>query len=139
MSGVRFYLASSLDNAEAARLLCNRLVAEGHTCTYRWWVHGAVLPDRLRETADLEMKGVLTADVLIVLMPAARGSHVEFGIALATWKSIVLVGPMKTLTDRPVCFYAHVRVSPILHDDEEVRTEALVALLAMHARKEAVA
>lgn len=137
--GVRFYIASSLDNAEAARQLCNRLTAEGHVCTYKWWVHGAVLPDRMRETAELELAGVLSAHVVIVLMPAARGSHVEFGIALAAWKSIVLVGPTAAIKDKPVCFYAHPRVSLVLHDEEEVQTETLVALLAMHAREEAVA
>lgn len=137
MSGLRFYLASGLDNADAARALANRLTAEGHHCQYRWWVHGAVLPDRMRETAELEMGGVLTADVVIVLMPGSRGTHVELGIALASMKSIVLVGPTSTIRDRPVCFYAHKRVSLILHDEVEVQTETLVALLALHAREQA--
>lgn len=139
MTGVRFYIASSLGNAVAARALCVRLESEGHTCTYKWWVHGAVLPDRMRETAQIEMAGVMTAHVVIVLMPGGRGTHVELGIALAAWKSIVLVGPTKTLTDRPVSFYAHPRVSLVLHDEVPVQTETLVALLAMHARDEVAA
>lgn len=137
MSGLRFYLASGLDNADAARRLCNRLEAEGHQCQYRWWIHGAVLPDRMRETAELEMAGVMTADVVVILMPGGRGTHVELGIALASMKSIVLVGPTSTIRDRPVCFYAHKRVSLVLHDDVEIQTETLVALLAMHARERA--
>lgn len=136
MNGLRFYLASSLDNADGARRLCARLVDEGHACTYRWWTHGPQ-PHRMRDVSQAEMGGVLAADVVIVLMPGGRGTHVELGIALGVGKSIVLVGPTATLADRPVCFYAHPRVSHVLHDEEAIQTEALVALLAMHAREEA--
>lgn len=130
---LRYYLASSLDNAAVAAALAERLATEGHAVTYRWWLHGPQ-PHRMREVSQLEMLGVLTADVVIVLLPGGRGTHVEMGAAIAAGKSVVLVGPMDTLTERPVCFYAHPRVSHVLHDSIEVQTEALCALLAMHAR-----
>lgn len=133
---VRYYLASGLDNTDAVLRLYERLKAEGHIASYKWWIHGAQ-PHRLREIAELEAAGVASADVVIVLLPGGRGTHVEMGMALAIGKSVVLVGPTKTLTDRPVAFYGMKNVTPCLFDDEEQRTEALCALLNMHAREQA--
>lgn len=40
-----------------------------------------------------EKNAVLDADFLIVLLPAGKGSHIEFGIALGQGKKIYLYSP----------------------------------------------
>jgi nucleoside 2-deoxyribosyltransferase len=101
MPSRRFYIASSLDNAEAVRQLACTLRARGHVHTYDWTTHGAVFKPSaepednvaaMRDVARSEMKGVTTADVVIVLLPGGRGTHVEMGGALAAGKRVLVVG-----------------------------------------------
>lgn len=82
----RYYIASSLDNADQVRSLKAKLDAAGWEHTYDWTVHGSVQREgaaRLAEVADDETDGVLCADVVIVLLPGGRGTHTELGMAVA--------------------------------------------------------
>ncbi|NIK76664.1 hypothetical protein FHS15_001789 [Paenibacillus castaneae] len=45
------------------------------------------------------MAAVLGADVVIVMMPAGNGSHVELGIALGSKKKIYLYSPTDEFND----------------------------------------
>ncbi|WP_241773310.1 hypothetical protein [Bacillus sp. LL01] len=44
----------------------------------------------LKEIGEKELSAVLEADFLIVLLPAGKGSHIEFGIALGQGMNIYL-------------------------------------------------
>lgn len=88
---MKFYIASKLENAETVKKVANVLKAAGHSHTYDWTTHGSVKEitgnkkesiDRLTQVAESERKGVLDADILVVLLPGGRGTHVELGIAL---------------------------------------------------------
>lgn len=82
---MRVYIATSLERVQEQRALAARLRRLGHEITYDWSVHGSVQhlgPDRIREVAAAEVAGVVAADVVIVLLPGGRGTHVELGIAL---------------------------------------------------------
>jgi hypothetical protein len=82
----KFYIASSLDNAGQVRQLAETLKAAGWTHTYDWTVHGSVAgqgEQAFVDTATAEVEGVRWADVVVVLLPGGRGTHVELGIALA--------------------------------------------------------
>lgn len=115
-----FYIASSLDNAEAVRQLAQTLLGRGH-----WTVHGAAYrPEEsaarnvvvMRDVARAEMKGVTTADVVIVLLPGGRGTHVELGGALATGKRVLIVGDRDVRHGdgpRPCAFYHHAAVEHV--------------------------
>ena len=46
--------------------------------------------ERLAEVGQKEFNGVMDADVVIVLTPQGRGTHTEFGMALAFGKAIYL-------------------------------------------------
>ena len=88
----KIYVASSLLNKENVNIFYKILTDNDHEITYDWTTHGRVVcQDELIDIAKKEFDGVVDADVLVMLMPARNGSHVEFGIALALGKPIILV------------------------------------------------
>lgn len=91
----RAYIASSLENAMQVELLRNEFITAGWEITHDWTTHGSVQAEgeaRIREVAMLEVQGVLTADAMVVLLPGARGTHVELGVAIATRTPTLIVG-----------------------------------------------
>lgn len=118
MKPFTFYIASSLENHAAVRELADRLIAAGHYHTYDWTKHGSVQAGGeavWRAVAQDETNGVVDADVVIVLLPGRRGTHVEFGIALgrvySDWPAdkIIIVGSDEALLEagRTCIFYHH--------------------------------
>jgi nucleoside 2-deoxyribosyltransferase len=88
----KIYVASSLLNKENVSELYRFLIENGHEITYDWTTHGRVIcPDELISIARKEFDGVVDADLLLMLMPARNGSHVEFGVALALGKPIIIL------------------------------------------------
>ena len=84
---MKFYVASGVPNAEKVNLAADALAAAGHTRTYDWTRHGDVsktAPERKREVAALEAKGVADAELVVLLLPGRFGTHAELGIALAS-------------------------------------------------------
>jgi len=68
-----------------------RLVDKGFVHTYDWTKNKrASTIEDLMEIGLQEKNAVLDADFLIVLLPAGKGSHIEFGIALGQGKKIYL-------------------------------------------------
>lgn len=108
---MKFYIASKLENAARVRELAEALKARGWRQTYDWTVHGSVRGDRerLKETACAEWGGVQDADIIIVLLPGGRGTHTEFGMALAMGKDIVLhsedPAPFEPASEETSAFY----------------------------------
>jgi nucleoside 2-deoxyribosyltransferase len=90
---MKFYIASKLENYEQVQYLRDKLVKEGWTHTYDWTQHGSVKSistEELKEVAEKEFKGVIDADVVIVLTPQGMGTHVELGAALALDKKVFI-------------------------------------------------
>jgi len=90
---VKFYIASKLENFSQVQYLANKLKCAGWTHTYDWTVHGSVKESNigiLKEVGQNEFNGVKDADILIVLTPQGRGTHTEFGMAIAFNKKIYL-------------------------------------------------
>lgn len=95
MSLAKVYIASRLENAAAVRELRDELAKRDVALTYDWTAHGSVQgqgAERMREVAHAEAKGVEDADLVIVLLPGGRGTHVEIGIAIGNGVDILLVG-----------------------------------------------
>lgn len=93
--GTRFYVASGIENLPAAQQLIRQLEERGWVCTYDWTQHGSLQsqPDRWSTVAAREAYGVSQCDVFIALLPGARGTHFEFGVAYASYNNeIFLVG-----------------------------------------------
>lgn len=110
---MNFYIATKLENHREHNRLRDILIAAGHSITYDWTEHGPVYTHglkRVAEVADLEIKGVRDADVVIVLWPGGRGTHVELGAAIAGNKFIVLVSEVEghhIASPETCAFYHH--------------------------------
>lgn len=109
----RYYLASGLENAPMVKRLHKSMQKAGWTCSYDWTAHGSVQAQGdqvIAKVAADEAMGVVSCDVVIVLMPGGRGTHVELGMALALGRPVVLVGSKGVITraSKQVCaFYLH--------------------------------
>lgn len=90
---MKFYIASKLENYEQVQYLRDKLKEQRWIHTYDWTQHGSVKSistEILKEVAEKEFQGVKDADVVIVLTPQGRGTHVELGIALALGKKVFI-------------------------------------------------
>src|SRR5689334_16558704 len=95
---MKYYIASALENVEPVRRVRDYMKWFGHEITHDWTTHGPVWQrgtQVCKETLDLEINGVLNADVVIVLWPAMRGSHVELGLAIGAGKKIIFYSPVE--------------------------------------------
>lgn len=136
----RYYIASRLEAAERVRDLKRVLDARGWYHTYDWTVHGSVQdagPEVIREVAEREVRGVLDATVLIVLLPGGRGTHTELGIGIAQaciedcsmprrWYRIVLLSESPEIDfgqdGRTCAFYHHPYVERVSSWDQLLAT-----------------
>ncbi len=92
---MKVYVASSLSHADAVKALYLELEKDGWTITHKWPEHGSVQdqgPEAIRKAALDETAGVMSADLLIVLLPGGRGTHAELGIACGIGKPIIIAG-----------------------------------------------
>lgn len=131
---MRFYIASRLENAETVSRVAKVLKAAGHIHTYDWTAHGSVQSEgaeRINEVAEAEMRGVINADAIIVLLPGGRGTHAELGIALGAGnKSIVICAADESMfmqDDRTCAFYWNNGTQRVVGTE----VEWLEAILAM--------
>ena len=86
------YIATSLANHANHNLLRDELAKHGIRLSFDWTLpRDPEIPRS--ELAWLELQGVKYADLVVVLLPGGRGTHVEFGAALAYEKPIIVYGP----------------------------------------------
>jgi nucleoside 2-deoxyribosyltransferase len=110
---MKIYIASKLENFENVHALRDCLRENGHEITYDWTLHGPVYGSglaRVREVAEAEAQGVLAADIVIVVWPGGRGTHVEMGMAIAARKVVIFVSGDErhhTATTETCAFYHH--------------------------------
>lgn len=61
--------------------------------TYDWTAHGSIKETDIETLEDIGQKeadGVKNADIVIVLTPQGRGTHVELGMAIASNKTVYI-------------------------------------------------
>ena len=98
------YIASSLNNKDRFRQLRNQLIERGINITYDWTSHGFVDDEsELINIALAEVKGVGDSDCVLMITPARKGSHFEFGYAYA--KNIPVVILIEEKDYVPVSFH----------------------------------
>lgn len=96
---MKYYIASSLMNAGVVKEHIEILNALGYELTYDWTSHGKITEEeygdnwlaKLKEVGIQERDGVLNAEMIIMIMPARAGSHVELGIAIAQNKPVYIL------------------------------------------------
>lgn len=89
---MKFYIGSGLKNYELVNYYSSKLEQNGWERTYDWTTNlskDETIED-LKEISKLEQKGIIDSDVVIILLPAGRGTHIELGMALALNKKIFL-------------------------------------------------
>jgi len=107
----KIYVASSLYNKTNVKALYKYLAYLQCTITYDWTTHGGVNDEAsLKEIGLKEYQGVVDCDVLVMLMPARLGSHVELGIALALCKPVIIITNGEDFEKKSFYFLDHVNI-----------------------------
>lgn len=106
---MNFYVGSGMKNCELVNYYAKVLKENGWNQTYNWVenVNDDVSIKDMIEYAKLESKGIVDSDVVIILLPAGRGAHIELGMALALNKKIYLCSDTKEefSIENTVAFY----------------------------------
>ena len=90
-TAMKFYVASGLQNKEAVRMVSVKLMQLGWHHTYDWTLNErADSLEELQRIGMLEQQAVEEADVVVVLLPGGKGTHIELGMAIAMKKKIFL-------------------------------------------------
>lgn len=127
---MKFYVASGVSNAEKVNQAASVLKEAGHERTYDWTTHGDVSkadPNFKQHVASSESRGVLEAELVVLLLPGRFGTHAELGIALASAgnKRILLWSETAAPFDgtEGFCvFYHHPAVERVVCPFEELLT-----------------
>lgn len=87
---MKFYIGSSIKNYELVNKYSKVLKENGWIHTYDWVknINGDISIKELAEYAKKEKQGIIDSDVVIILLPAGRGTHIELGISIALNKKI---------------------------------------------------
>lgn len=102
---MKIYVASAYANRGEVKKIQQVLLADDHIITHDWtneriqegWSQETIRA-YLRRCADADKKGVEEAEVFVFLgHPDARGAWVEFGMALALNKAILIDPPASDL------------------------------------------
>lgn len=118
----KVYIATKLENHAQHNELRDLLVERGIDLSYDWTAHGPVWErgeECIRTVANLEARGVLKADLCIVLWPGGRGTHVEMGIAIGAGVPVLFYSPEP---DRH--FHAHPDTCAFYHAQGVTRISA---------------
>lgn len=89
---MKFYIGSGLKNYKLVRYYAKKLEENGWSHAYDWTKHigNDATMEELIEYSQLEQQGIVDAEVVIIVTPAGRGTHIELGMALALQKKIFL-------------------------------------------------
>ncbi|RLQ92406.1 group-specific protein [Falsibacillus albus] len=97
---MKFYVASSFSNIANVRCVSQMLIDNGWIHTYDWTKNErAVTVNDLKQIGEKEKEAISESDLVIVMLPAGKGSHIELGIALGLNKRIILHSPTNEVND----------------------------------------
>lgn len=90
---MNFYISSRLGNIDQVRHVASLLKRNGWTHTCDWTefdLSAGDSPDSLRKIGERECAGVKAADIILVITPQGRGTHIELGMAIALGKRVYI-------------------------------------------------
>jgi nucleoside 2-deoxyribosyltransferase len=104
----RFYVAATLSDRDLASRLIMSAPANW-MCTFNWTEVEPAKPDvtERRRIALCEVAAVQHADLLVLLLPGARGSHTELGVALGADIPVYITYRAEDAPARDCAFYWH--------------------------------
>ena len=99
-----FYVASSFRNIAKVRYVAQALESKGYGNTYDWTQiesrdAGTVTLGDLRSIGQRERDAVMGADVVVILLPGGKSTHVELGIAIAQGRRTILHSPDEVINN----------------------------------------
>lgn len=124
---MKFYIGSGMKNCELVNYYSKVLKENGWQQAYDWVqnVNDDVNINDMIEYASLEKQGIVDSDVVIILLPAGRGAHIELGMAMALDKKLFLCSTTKEEFDieNTVAFYELPNVVKLVGNaDENLKT-----------------
>lgn len=124
---MKVYIATTYSNRarqkQIARMLLDQL---GIGQTHDWTTFGAMTPDRIEEAIELERleeQGIRDADALILILPSAKGSQTELGIAIGLRKPIFILVDRSTdlvSEDGRFCVFHHRPANTIVYSGQQL-------------------
>lgn len=96
---MRLYTAGKWGDKDRIRQIAKTMEGRGHVITHCWFdvEDGECSAEEMRMYADQDVKGVMTADAVLVVMDdpkyAYRGSFTEIGVALGSGTPVHLFNP----------------------------------------------
>lgn len=126
---MKFYIGSGMKNSDFVNYYSNELRDYGWEQTYDWVknINNDIDINDMIEYASLEKQGIIDSDVVIILLPAGRGAHIELGMALALGKKLFLCSKTKEEFDieNTVAFYELPNVIRLVGDEKENLNEII--------------
>lgn len=106
---MNFYIASGLQNREVVRKVSEQLTQLGWHHTYDWTLNErANSIEKLQEIGTYEKLAVKASDVVVVMLPGGKGTHIELGMAIAWDKRIYLYDPSNEVMNvTTTCAFYH--------------------------------
>lgn len=121
---MKFYIGSSFKNYELVNYFSKKLEEKGWQHTYNWAenINNEETIDDMIQYSILEQKAIIDSDVVIVILPAGRGTHIELGMALALDKKIYLCATDKNEFDikNTVNFYELPQIKKIVDNADGI-------------------
>ena len=115
---MKFYIGSGMKNCELVNYYANLLKENGWEQTYDWVknVSDDISREDMIKYASLESQGIVDSDVVIILLPAGRGAHIELGMSLALNKKIFLCSTTKEefSIENTVAFYELSKITQLV-------------------------
>ena len=89
---MKFYIGSGLKNYKLVNYYAKILKENSLEEAYNWVknIKNDITKKDLEKYAKEETQAIVNSDIIIILLPAGRGTHVELGMALALNKKIFL-------------------------------------------------
>lgn len=128
---MKYYIASSIANKEIVNLTIQSLNNLGFINTYNWTLNEkADNKLKLKNIGIEELNAVKDADLLIVILPGGKGTHIEMGIALGYNKPIILAyfNEESITVENSATFYHIDNVKHILVTEENIVDELVKTL-----------
>ena len=120
---MKFYVGSGMKNCKLVNCYAKLLKENGWEQTYDWVknVSDDISRDDMIRYASLESQGIIDSDVVIILLPAGRGAHIELGMAMALNKEVFLcsVTDEEFNIENTVAFYELSKVTQLVGNADD--------------------
>ena len=120
---MKFYVGSGMKNCELVNDYAKLLKENGWEQTHDWVknISNDISKDDMIKYASLVSQGIVDADVVIILLPAGRGAHIELGMSLALNKKIFLCSTTEDdfSIENTVAFYELPKITQLVGNADD--------------------